>query len=783
MSDGSSHTREKLLLENEQLRRRISHLELMERDHRAAEAGLREYEAIVNHSQDFTTLIDRDYRYAAVSESFCRGLGRERQGILGRMVGEIWGRNVFEHIMQPRLARCFGGDVVSYEARFAFPGKSSRHFSVTCSPIYDDQGQVTHTVVVSRDITDRVVAEEALRQYEAIVNHSQDLMTLVSRDFRYVAVSQSFCDAHLKPRQDILGHGVADLWGEEVFEESIRPYFHRCLEGECVEYEARFPIPRHGERYFSVTVSPYRDAQGAITHAVVVSRDIEQRKHAEEKLAESERRFRSIAENLDVVVWLQALDRSRFDYVNAASERVLGRRPGEILKDPEAFRERVHPEDRWRIDQLYAGHQAGLEYGSAEYRVCLPDGRVRWLRDRSVRVEGSGEGEPAVAGITLDVTEIKAAEERMRQVSRLDATATLAGGVAHDFNNLMVGVLGNAELLKADCPAESEQAQMLEEVIEAARRAGELAQKLLAFARGGKYRPRRLSLQEVVHETVGLHRGLIPEAVRLTLESDKDLWPVHADPEQMKQVLVNLCLNAVEAMESGGNLYIATRNVRTAIDGGGGVRRGRFVVLSVEDDGSGIPEEIRPRVFEPFVSSRDRGRGLGLAAVYGIVENHGGVIALEDREGGGTAIRLFFPASESGVGDVSTDEQKPPRGTETLLLIDDEPMVLAVSSRILARLGYSVMTASSGEAAIQMVRTYQGRIHLAILDLGMPGLSGEETFPFLREAHPEMRIIICSGYERDSVAESLLQSGAAAFIQKPFSMEELAKVLQAVLKA
>ena len=390
-----------------------------------------------------------------------------------------------------------------------------------------------------------------------------------------------------------------------------------------------------------------------------------------------------------------------------------------------------------------------------------------------------------VVGVLFaNVLSRKREEEMMLESSRLEVTTRLAGGIAHEFNNLMTGVLGNAELLKLDLGDDPRRAGMVDAIAQSAQRAGELAHQMLAFARGGKYQPKVLNMNDVVAEVLDLRQGSFPAWVDVTRDFADDLWNVEADPAQMRQVVINLCNNAIEAVEGKGRVTIRTRNCpdeQCPPDAAGELKPGPCVCLTIIDTGPGMEPETLAHVFEPFYTTKSTGRGLGLAATYGIVKNHGGHISVRSELGVGTTFVVHLPAVEKAVDETPETPKQVPRGTRTLLIIDDEQAVLDVTRRLVERLGHGALTAADGQHAVEIARTHEGDIDLAVLDIGMPLMDGAEVYPLLKKARPDMKVILSSGYELDAISQALLDAGADAFIQKPFRMKALGDTIREVL--
>ncbi|MBN2719249.1 MAG: response regulator [Deltaproteobacteria bacterium] len=435
---------------------------------------------------------------------------------------------------------------------------------------------------------------------------------------------------------------------------------------------------------------------------------------------------------------------------------------------------------------------------SVEAEVTTLDGYTMLQRSYPVKNE---EGKViGVMASTLDMSAVSPAQEAMRTAARIQASATLAGGIAHKFNNLMAGVMGNVSLALQDISATHPAAQLLYEIEQAAHTAGELSEQLLAFARGGKYLPKRISMNEVITEALQTHSRRLPGKITLEHNLSRDLWSIDANQAQMGLLLSQVFNNAVEAIEaserfeaSEGKIFIRTSNeqiVDSANSQKPWLRDGRYVCISVQDNGCGMSAETRQKIFEPFFTTKKKGRGLGLSGAYGIVRSHEGHIFVESEKGLGTTITIHIPATnveELPVEqqDVVEAEANRPivlaRGTETVLVVDDEAMLRKAIRRLLGRLGYTVLEAASGDEAVQVAREYEGAIHITLLDMIMPGLDGMDAYRQLKKEYPDMEVIVMSGYDRETYGEALVEAGAGAFLQKPIPMDRFASEIRRIL--
>jgi two-component system cell cycle sensor histidine kinase/response regulator CckA len=386
--------------------------------------------------------------------------------------------------------------------------------------------------------------------------------------------------------------------------------------------------------------------------------------------------------------------------------------------------------------------------------------------------------------VLRDVTHEVQLERQLRQAQKMEAIGTLAGGIAHDFNNLLMGIQGNISLSLLEVSPDSSLYQNLKKVEKYVSNGVELTKQLLGFARGGKYEVRLTDINQLLEEQ-NLLFSRANKRITFKTQYAPDLWRVEADQSQVEQVVFNLYMNALQAMPQEGILTVRTENVAIEKDAYKPyrVKAGRYVKLSVADTGVGMDEETQRRIFDPFFTTKDKGRGtgLGLAAVYGIVKNHEGFIDVISRQGRGTRFDVFLPASQASAKEEQKSSTKAAPGKKTVLLVDDEEMITDIGSRMLAKLGFDVLTARNGEEAVAVYRENRDKIQLVMLDMVMPKVGGGEAFDRLREINPDLKVILCSGYSIDGQARVILDRGCNAFIQKPFNLQTLSKNIRAVL--
>jgi len=434
--------------------------------------------------------------------------------------------------------------------------------------------------------------------------------------------------------------------------------------------------------------------------------------------------------------------------------------------------------------------QSGSPENVADYDMITRDGRQIAL-ELSLSLLKDSEGRPTgFRGVLRDVSERKKAEEekhrlevQLQQAQKMESIGTLAGGIAHDFNNILMGIQGNASLMLLKIDSDHPNYEKIKNIETYVQNGTELTRQLLGFARRGKYMVKAADLNEIIEKSSRLFARTNKD-IQVRTGLSEDLWPAEVDRGQIEQVLLNLYVNARQAMPGGGDLLIQTENVRLEESSGKPYRiePGRYVKVAVSDTGVGIDRETRQRIFEPFFTTKQMGRGtgLGLASVYGIVKGHSGYINVSSKKEQGTTFTIYLPASEKEqvVREAAGGTMEIAKGSGTILLVDDEQMIADVGCELLEELGYSVLVAGSGREAVDVYRKQYDEIDLVIMDMIMPGMSGGETFDRLKEIDPQVHVLLSSGYSLNGQASKILERGCEGFIQKPFNMRQLAEKVQ-----
>jgi PAS domain S-box-containing protein len=475
-------------------------------------------------------------------------------------------------------------------------------------------------------------------------------------------------------------------------------------------------------------------------------------------------------------------------YVSPGYEKIWSRSCQSLYDEPRSWLESIHPEDRERVVLAATLRQIHGTYDE-EYRITRPDGQTRWIRDRAFPVRNAAGQVERVLGVARDITERLQMADQLRQSQKMEAIGQLAGGVAHDFNNILTAMFMQIDLVATVDQLPAEAREGLQQIRAAAERATNLTRQLLLFGRKQVMQPCELDLNEVVTSLAKMLQRIIGEDVSLQLHLHPAPLLLRADAGMLDQVLLNLAVNARDAMPSGGRLLIETSEKTLGED----LRRrdpdaapGRYVQLSMSDTGSGIPPEVLPRIFEPFFTTKEpgKGTGLGLATVFGIVKQHRGWLKVESEPGRGTCFRVFLHAGEveaDGPGREAA-HPKPRGGTETILLVEDEAVVRLPTRALLERNGYRVLEAANGVEALKVWGEHRKDIALLLTDLVMPeGITGQQLARQLRQAAPRLKVLFTSGYSGETAGREIELGSGECFVPKPFSRDQLLEIVRRCL--
>jgi len=516
-------------------------------------------------------------------------------------------------------------------------------------------------------------------------------------------------------------------------------------------------------------------------------RDLSKRQEAEMARAQAEAKYRALVEQVNAITYIAEIGlHGRWHYVSPQIETILGYQPDEWLELSHRWADFIHPDDLPVVEAAEQASERGEPF-QAEFRICRKDGREVWLNDTGVVVQGSN-AHPVMEGIIVDITERKVLETQLQQSRKMEAVGRLAGGIAHDFNNLLTIITGYTDLALSRPSVPFDLRTDIERIENAAARAAALVRQLLAFSRKQVLQPKTLDLNAIVLNLDKLLRRLIDDHIEMITRVDETLGKVKADPAQIDQVIMNLVVNARDAMPDGGRLVIETRNVdldSTFANDHAPCKPGRYVMLSVSDTGIGIDPSAIAHIFEPFYTTKESGRGtgLGLSTVYGIVKQSGGYIWVNSAPGKGSTFEIFLPRVEESAPHEEPARVPPAdaRGSEVVLLVEDEEAVRELVRTILVSHGYEVIVAADPQHAERIAGKFPGEIHLLLTDVVMPGASGRDLATRIARSRPSIRVLYMSGYTENIITSGGLLERGLAFLQKPFSPSTLIQKIREVL--
>jgi len=656
------------------------------------------------------------------------------------------------------------------------------------TPLVDDSGAVIGVASLCQDVTERIRAQQSLSVQKAYLEQlfesAPEGIAIIGDQHRITRVNREFSRIFGYSMEEAVGKSLEMLVPPDRVSESR---FIQRMVAKGINLNVETTRRRKDGTLVDVSIlgTPIYGT-GSEPAVYLIYRDITQSKRAERALTESESKFRAVAETAASAICIH--DGLRFLYVNKACEQISGYTRDEILRmDPFEI---VDPESRERVKGSRLSSDVPLR---DEISIRTKSGATRWIDAIANRIQFEGRSAVLVTGV--DITDRKQTEEalrsseaQLRQSQKMEAVGRLAGGVAHDFNNLLTVIKGYSELALEEISESDPLHAGVQEIQRAADRAASLTRQLLAFSRRQVLAPKVLDLNQLVIDTQKLLRRLLGEDVELITSLESQLGSVRADPHQIEQVLMNLAVNAKDAMPRGGKLTIETSNVdfdhdytREHVT----VKPGAYVMLAVSDTGTGMDAETCTRVFEPFFTTKEQGKGtgLGLSTVYGIVKQSGGYIWVYSEAGLGSSFKIYLPRVDEAAERAPARQvrQEAYRGTETILLVEDEAGVRALIRQVLRRQGYTVLDCSHGGEALLAAERHHGEIHLLLTDVVLPQMNGRELVERLLSLRSDMKVLFMSGYTDEAIAHHGVLTPGSAFVQKPFTNESLARKVREVL--
>lgn len=635
------------------------------------------------------------------------------------------------------------------------------------------------------DITERKRAEELLREQESKLSSifraaPVGIGMVINRFFQQA--NDTLCQITGYSREELLGRNARMLYPtQEDFNYVGQEKYRQIGEKSTGTVETRWKR-KDGTVIDIILSSTPLDPDDLAKGVTFTALDITDRKIAEQALRASEERFRALSENAPDIIYTMNLE-GVITYVNPSWKRVLEHNEEDLRG--RYFTDFAREEDRRTYRKLFKSiRDDGKSVNNYIGVMLTKKGEERVFNMNSAFNRDSEGRIIGVVGTMKDITDLRDMEKKLGQAQKMESIGTLAGGIAHDFNNLLMGIQGYASLMLLDIDTSHPHYERLKRMEQLVGSGADLTKQLLGFARGGRYEVKATDMNDVLKKTSSMF-GRTKKEITIHRKYGRDLWSVEVDRGQMEQVFMNLYVNAWQAMPGGGEIYLETENVLLDDEQAFpyAVKPGRYVKITVTDTGTGMDEKTKERIFDPFFTTKGMGRGtgLGLATVYGIIKGHRGMINVYSEPGHGTTFSLYLPASEKAVEEEKTSAGAIARGTEAILLVDDEKMILEVSRELLESMGYRVYAAGSGQEAIAVYMEKRRELDLVILDMIMPGMSGGETYDRLKEIDPDIRVLLSSGYSINGQAQTIMDRGCSGFLQKPFQLENLSRKVREIL--
>ncbi len=777
--------------------RKAAYEELLASNEREKEIG-RLLESVLNAIPDVIGVQDRNHRIIRYNEAGYAFLQTTHEGVIGKRCFELIGRNrpcevcaTSETYKTKKPAK-----VVKFVPEFNI------WLDVRSYPVLNENGKIVNVIEHLRDITERKVAEEELRENKRKLKTLFNNLPGVAYRCR---VDQNWTMEFVsKGCESLTGYSQEDLidnrtisFGELVHPEDRQKVWDVVEEGihkkQRFELEYRI-INKSGDVRWvhEQGVSVHSESSDILEGYIS---DITEQKKAKDALQSSEARLRAFFDYSPVgLVIFEAKPKGQFLSVNETLARLLHRQIEDIVGlSYEVFDnfDTIRHHDKIVESVLKTRHSQTLDF-----LAKTSDDQTIFCFGSYFPILDSEKNILAIGGVVLDLTELKKAEgdkekleEQLRQTQKLESIGRLAGGIAHDFNNLLTGISGNILLAKMETPPDDPMYETFTEIIQASNRAAELVKQLLAFSRKQIIKPKPLQLNESVRSMVQMIKRIIGEDIILTLELQENIASVKADPSQVEQMLINLAINARDAMPKGGKLLIETAETtldESYCDSHFEVKPGTYIFLAITDTGHGIPQESLAKIFEPFYSTKPRSShsGLGLSTVIGIIKQHKGHVQVYSEIGEGTTFKLYLPILEKNTEQPEKIGKTPvvfSKGAETVLVVEDEPIVRKMAVKILKRLGYNPLEARNGIEGKQVAETNEGTIDVLLTDVVMPKMNGKELAEALKQLNPDLKVLFTSGYTENVIAHHGVLDSGIHFIGKPYGPKELSRKLREVL--
>jgi len=769
-------------------------------DRKQAEKALQENEGLLstmfNSITDPIHIVDRDFRVVLTNKNLLDLKGYTQEEIKGKHCYDVY---------QGLNSLCDGctvnkafktGKPFAAEKTLPLEDGTERYFEVSSFPMFDSKGDLYQAIELTRDITDEKNMKKSLLESEAqkkaILDGSIDRIRLVDRDMRIIWANRTTALETNVPAEELVGHQCFEIFVGRDTPCQECPAAKALKSGKTEHTIIHHAQSRDlkGESYWDSYAVPIKDKSDNVIQVIQLIRNITEYRKVESAKRESEKKYRTLFEDSIDAIFITKREGEFID-ANPSFLKLFGYNRGEITKiSVRDFYANPDDRDRYKKEIEKNGSVTGFSV-----KLVKKDGEeIDCLITASVRRDDNG-AVIGYQGVIRDITEKKRAEEEKEQLEsqllhaqKMEAIGTLSGGIAHDFNNILQAISGYTQILMMGKEPDNPDYTKLKAIEKSAFRASDLTSQLLIFSRKVETKLRPVDLNQELMQVAEMLGHTIPKMIAIELNLGKDSKIINADKTQIEQIIMNLAINARDAMPDGGKVIFETKNV--SIDEGYmkthlGAVPGNYVLLSASDTGRGIDKESVEHIFEPFYTTKERGKGtgLGLAMVYGIVKSHNGYIMCYSEEGEGTTFKIYFPVMETETGVFQHEEKimDIKGGNETLLIVDDEEDLREVGREMMTKFGYTALTAPDGEGALKIYRKRKNEIDLIIMDLIMPGMGGKKCLEEILKIDQNARVIIASGYSESGHAKEIFKTGAKGFINKPYDINQMLKIIREAL--
>jgi two-component system cell cycle sensor histidine kinase/response regulator CckA len=755
------------------------------------EEALSELRTLIQASPLAIIAVDRNGRITRWNPAAQRIFGWTEAEVLGRPDPVIPPENQAE--FQQLLGRLLAGEsLADLELSRRRQDGSRLDVGLFAAPMYNAKGKIIGAMAVIEDITEAKQVREALRESEEKFRRTFDQApigaAIVSLDHRFQRVNAELCRLTGYSEDELTALTFLEITHPEDLADSL-DHIEHLVRGDVDHYQIdKRYVRKDGESvWVRLSVRLMKDAQGRSLYFLPMMEDITAHKQAEEALKKSESQYRLLVNQIPAVVYKGYANWS-IDFFDDKIETLTGYSKEEFDSRRLKWRDLVLPEDLGMVQRTFIEAVKGDKSYVREYRIKKKTGEICWIQGRGQIFWDAAGKVDYISGVLFDITERKALEAQLMQAQKLEAVGRLAGGVAHDFNNLLMAIMGYGELMRTSLTEDDPHYHYVEDILKATERAASLTQQLLGFSRRQIMQPQVVNLNPLVADMEKMLRRLIEEHIELKITLGPDLGAVKADTGQIGQIIMNLAINARDAMPRGGRLTLETANIEFAASHNcrfATAPPGRYVMLAVSDTGGGMEEATLAHIFEPFFTTKEdgKGTGLGLPMVYGIVKQNHGYIEVKSVSGQGTMFRIYLPRLAAPL-----ETPRPKRtatakleGSETILLVEDEEALRTLLGRFFRLFGYNVLEARHGGEAMSICKRHQGLIHLLVTDVVMPRMSGPELADHAARLHPEMKVVYMSGYTDRDLAPYGALDPSKTIIPKPFRPMDLVKKVREFL--